>query len=142
MGQIKEDERELSISLSQAAIHAQIAALYLRTLSKRPEIPISEKSELQSIITKIGNWLRKKILYVKVRHPHLYEKMEEDLKIDGDLVGDVANITAFLAARQKHASQPVDFIVSPASRRQYLRKYDELRAQGMTLEQAEKELFS
>ena len=139
------DEKEIieqaNFSVVHTMIFSRVAELYMRQLRARPEVDFTEKSALTSIITKIDNWLKNKVTFMSTRYPDMKADLEAKLKIDTDIVADSAELIAFMLNHSNY-SPYFDFIVqSKLHRIRVLEKYEQLRAEGLSVEEAEAKLF-
>lgn len=128
-------------SLVNAMVMARIAELYMRQLRLRPELELSEKAALTSMITKIGNWLRDKVTFMSVSFPDMSKGLETKLNIEHELILDSAEVIDFMCRTNRYEPY-TDFILYRKHRLQKLALYEKLRSEGVSAEDAEKQLFA
>lgn len=128
-------------SLVSTMVIARIAELYMRQLRLRPELELSEKAALTSMITKIGNWLRDKVTFMSVSFPDMSKGLEAKLNIDHEVILDSSNVIDFIVRNARYEPY-TDFILDKQHRLRQLEKYESLRAQGLSVADAEKQLFA
>lgn len=128
-------------SLVSTMVIACIAELYMRQLRLRPELELSEKAALTSMITKIGNWLRDKVTFMSVSFPDMSKGLEAKLNIDHEVILDSSNVIDFIVRNSRYEPY-TDFILDKQHRLRRLEQYEKLRAQGLSVEEAEKQLFA
>lgn len=127
-------------SIRSAMLYTQVATLFLKILRQRPELPMTEKSALSSIIAKSQNWIKAKQEYMKTRHPHLAEQLDRDLDLDGDLVGDLA-LVCDLLANNPDSSKWIQNFITQSKCEATLKKYHECIANGNTHDEAFQKLL-
>lgn len=128
-------------SLVSTMVMARIAELYMRQLRLRPELELLEKAALTSMITKISNWLRDKVTFMSVSFPDMSKGLEAKLNIEHEVILDSASVVDFIV--RSHRYEPyTDFILDQKHRLRRLALYEKLRSEGLSPEEAEKQLFA
>jgi hypothetical protein len=141
MADEKEVVEQTNFSIVHTMVVARVAELYMRQLRARPEVEYSEKAVLTSMITRITNWLGNKVTFMSTRYPDMKADLEAKLNIDKDIVQDSAELIDFMLHHPNY-SPYFDFIVqSKLHRIRVLEDYEKLREQGLSVEDAEKQLF-